>query len=131
MRRLTVLTGVHAVAEQAAKADDLVDEAIDVEHGRSEPLVTHAMMLRLELLKVKADLERGLEDFSLKLLEVRPRCSLGERAGRLTRTLGPRGGGTARRGGGLTPTKHGTPRMRETYRSSWRRLDDCGVLALR
>jgi hypothetical protein len=49
MRRLTVLTGVHAVAEQAARADDLVDEAIDVGHGRSEPLVTHAMMLRLEL----------------------------------------------------------------------------------
>jgi len=56
---------VQAVAEQAAKADDLVDEAIDVGHGRSDPLVTHAKMLRLELLNVKADLERELETFSL------------------------------------------------------------------
>jgi hypothetical protein len=56
---------VHTVAEQAAKADDLVEEAIGVGHGRSDPLVTHAKMLRLELLKVKADLERELEDFSL------------------------------------------------------------------
>jgi hypothetical protein len=54
---------VHAVAEQATKADDLVAEAIDIGHGRSDPLVTHAKMLRLELLKVKADLERELEDF--------------------------------------------------------------------
>jgi hypothetical protein len=52
-------------ADQAAKADDLVDEAIDVGHGRSDPLVVHAKMLRLELLKVKADLERELEDFVL------------------------------------------------------------------
>jgi hypothetical protein len=56
---------VHAGAEQAAKADDLVDEAIGVGHGRSDPLVVHAKMLRLELLKVKADLERELEDFVL------------------------------------------------------------------
>ena len=32
---------VHVVAEQAEKADDLVDEAIDVGHGRADPLVTH------------------------------------------------------------------------------------------
>jgi hypothetical protein len=56
---------VHTIAEQAAKADDLVDEAIEVGHGRSDPLVTHAKMLRLELLKVRADLERELEDFSV------------------------------------------------------------------
>jgi len=56
---------VHTVAEQAAKAEDLVDEAIGVGHGRSDPLVVHAKMLRLELLKVKADLERELEDFVL------------------------------------------------------------------
>lgn len=53
------------MADQARKADELVDEAIDVGHGRSDPLVTHAKMLRLELLKVKADLERELEDFVL------------------------------------------------------------------
>ncbi len=56
---------VHTIAEQAAKADDLVDEAIDVGHGRSHPLVVHAKMLRLELLKVKANLERELETWSL------------------------------------------------------------------
>jgi hypothetical protein len=56
---------VHAVAEQAAKADALIDEAIDVGHGRFDPLVTHAKMLRVELLNVKPDLERELEDFSL------------------------------------------------------------------
>jgi hypothetical protein len=62
---------VHTVAEQAAKADDLVDEAIEVGHGRSDPLVTHAKMLRLELLKVKADLERELEDFVLNCSKCR------------------------------------------------------------
>jgi hypothetical protein len=56
---------VHTIAEQAAKADDLFDEAIEVGHGRSDPLVVHAKMLRLELLQVKADLERELEDFVL------------------------------------------------------------------
>jgi hypothetical protein len=56
---------VHAVAEQALKADALVDEAIDIGHGRFDPLITHAKMLRLELLNVKADLERELEDFVL------------------------------------------------------------------
>jgi hypothetical protein len=55
---------VHAVTEQAAKADDLVNEAIEVGHGRSDLLVVHAKTLRLELLKVKA-LERELEDFVL------------------------------------------------------------------
>lgn len=48
-----------------SQADDLVDEAIEVGHGRSYPLVTHAKMLRLDLLKVKADLEHELEDFVL------------------------------------------------------------------
>ena len=63
---------VRVVAEQATKADALVDEAIDVGHGRADPLVTHAKMLRLELLNVKADLERELEDFSLNC----SRCGL-------------------------------------------------------
>ena len=31
-------------------------------HGRSDPFVTHAEMLRLELLNVKADPERELEE---------------------------------------------------------------------
>jgi AbiTii len=53
---------VHTVAEQAAKADDLVDEAAAA-GGGSHPVTIHAKMLRLELLNVKADLERELEDF--------------------------------------------------------------------
>jgi hypothetical protein len=55
---------VHTIAEQAAKADDLVKEAA-VAGGGDHPVTVHAKMLRLELLKVKADLERELEDFSL------------------------------------------------------------------
>lgn len=39
---------LQAITEQAAKADALVDEAIEVGHGRSNPLVTHATMLRLD-----------------------------------------------------------------------------------
>ena len=42
-----------------------MNEAIEVGHGRSDPLVVHAKMLRLELLNVKGDLERELEDFPL------------------------------------------------------------------
>jgi len=49
---------VHAVAEQAAKADDLIDEA-KAAGGGDHPVTVHAKMLRLELLKVKADLERA------------------------------------------------------------------------
>jgi hypothetical protein len=30
---------VHVVTEQVARADSLVDEAIEVGHGRSDPLV--------------------------------------------------------------------------------------------
>ncbi len=37
---------VHAVTEQARKADDLVDEAIATGLGRSDMLVVHAKMLR-------------------------------------------------------------------------------------
>jgi hypothetical protein len=50
---------VHAVAEQAVKADELVDEA-KAAGGGDHPVTVHAKMLRLELLKVKADLEREL-----------------------------------------------------------------------
>jgi hypothetical protein len=48
------------IAEQAAKADELVDEA-KAAGGGNHPVTVHAKMLRLELLKVKADLERELE----------------------------------------------------------------------
>ena len=62
---------VHTIAEQAAKADELVDEA-KAAGGGDHPVTVHAKMLRLELLKVKADLERELEDFSLNC----SRCGL-------------------------------------------------------
>jgi hypothetical protein len=56
---------VQSVTEQAVKADELVDEAIATGLARSDVLVVHAKMLRLELLKVKADLERELGTWSL------------------------------------------------------------------
>jgi hypothetical protein len=55
---------VRVVSEQAVKADDLVDEA-KAAGGGDHPVTVHAKMLRLELLKVKADLERELETWSL------------------------------------------------------------------
>ena len=55
---------VRTIAEQAAKAGELVDEATAAAGG-SHPVTIHAKMLRLELLHAKADLERELEDFSL------------------------------------------------------------------
>jgi hypothetical protein len=60
---------VHTIAEQAVKADELVDEA-KAAGGGDHPVTVHAKMLRLELLKVKA--ERELEDFSLNC----SRCGL-------------------------------------------------------
>ena len=38
----------------------ILDEALDAGLGGSHPVTVHAKMLRLELLKVKADLEREL-----------------------------------------------------------------------
>lgn len=51
---------VQTLSEQAAKADMLVDEALTAGLDGSHPLTVQAKMLRLELLKVKADLERDL-----------------------------------------------------------------------
>jgi hypothetical protein len=51
---------VEVVAEQAAKADALVDESLAAGLGGSHPVTVQAKMLRLELLNVKADLEREL-----------------------------------------------------------------------
>jgi hypothetical protein len=51
---------VRNLAEQAVKADELVDEA-KTAGGGDHPVTIHAKMLRLELLNVKADLERELE----------------------------------------------------------------------
>ena len=51
---------VHAIAEQAVKADDLVDELLAAGADASATIVVHARILRLELLKLKGDLEREL-----------------------------------------------------------------------
>lgn len=51
---------VRTLSEQAAAAGKLVDEAIDAGLNGSHPITVHAKMLRLELLKTKAALEREL-----------------------------------------------------------------------
>jgi hypothetical protein len=43
---------VHSIAEQAVKADELVDEA-KAAGGGDHPVTVHAKMLRLELLRVR------------------------------------------------------------------------------
>jgi hypothetical protein len=80
---------VRSVAEQAVKADELVDEA-RAAGGGDHPVTVHAKMLRLELLKVKADVERELGDVVAELQEVRSRHASGRRSRRLTRSLGTR-----------------------------------------
>jgi hypothetical protein len=80
---------VCTIAEQAAKADELVDEA-KAAGGGDHPVTVHAKMLRLELLKVKADLERELEDFSLNCSSAAWTCigCLGSASRRVTGLTG-------------------------------------------
>jgi hypothetical protein len=55
---------VATISKQAAKTSDLIDEAmyaLPADH----PVTIAAKMLRLELLRTKAELERGLSEFSL------------------------------------------------------------------
>lgn len=49
---------VRTVAEQAKNANAIVDEAHNAGLDGSHPVTLQAKMLRLELLNVKADLER-------------------------------------------------------------------------
>jgi hypothetical protein len=51
---------VRVISEQAASASAIVDEALDAGLDGSHPVTLQAKMLRLELLKVKADLKREL-----------------------------------------------------------------------
>jgi hypothetical protein len=51
---------VRAVAQQAAAASEIVDEALDAGLDGSHPATVQAIMLRRELLNMKADLEREL-----------------------------------------------------------------------
>jgi hypothetical protein len=56
---------VAAISEQAANASKVIDEAMDAGLPGDHPVTIAAQMLRLELLKSKAELERGLSEFSL------------------------------------------------------------------
>jgi hypothetical protein len=51
---------IWTLSEQAVAASGLVNEAIDAGLDGSHPITVHAKMLRLELLKTKAALEREL-----------------------------------------------------------------------
>src|SRR5262245_55821548 len=56
---------VRSISGEAAKTNDVIDEAIDAGLAADHPLTVTAKMLRLELLKTKAELERGLSEFVL------------------------------------------------------------------
>jgi hypothetical protein len=56
---------VAAISEQAANASKVFDEAMDAGIPADHAVTFAAKMLRLELLKTKAELERGLAEFSL------------------------------------------------------------------
>lgn len=64
---------VQAVADQAKKASAIVDEAHNAGLDGSHPVTLQAKMLRLELLNVKADLERELG----RLVPTAPRADNG------------------------------------------------------
>jgi hypothetical protein len=51
---------VRSIAEQAAKTNDVIDEAMETGLAADHPVTVTAKMLRLERLNVKADLERDL-----------------------------------------------------------------------
>jgi hypothetical protein len=55
---------IQAIAEQAVKADELVDQATSA-GGPDHPVAIQAKMLRLELISIKADVERQLGPWSL------------------------------------------------------------------
>jgi len=56
---------VHSISEQAANTSKIVDEAIEAGLPADHPVTVTAKMLRLELLQVKADLERELATWVL------------------------------------------------------------------
>ncbi len=58
--RETLERAVHVVSERARAASAIVDEALEASLDGSHPVTIPAKMLRLELLNVKADVEREL-----------------------------------------------------------------------
>jgi hypothetical protein len=51
---------VHSIAEQAANTNKVIDDAAYAGLAADHPVTLQAKLIRLELLKVKADLEREL-----------------------------------------------------------------------
>jgi hypothetical protein len=92
---------IRVIAEQAAKADKLVDEATDA-GGGSHPVTVHAKLLRLELLKVKAELEQSLGELVLN-------CSACGLDVHWVAGLGPQPGHWSHR----EPAPHGDPIFRD------------------
>jgi hypothetical protein len=84
---------VAAVAEQAAKADALIDELKAAGLPEDGP-VLQAKLIRLELLKVKGDLERELGRWLLDCRRCNRRVHWGCRDRGDAGTLGPRGAST-------------------------------------
>jgi hypothetical protein len=56
---------VHAIAQRANSASQIIDEAYAAGLPSDHPVTIQAKRLRLELLQIKGELERSLEDFSL------------------------------------------------------------------
>lgn len=56
---------VHSISEQAANTSKVVDEAMEAGLPADHPVTVAAKKLRLELLQVKADLERELATWVL------------------------------------------------------------------
>ena len=59
-RRDILERSVHAIAEQAANTNKVIDEAMEAGLPADHPVTIAAKQVRLELLRVKADLEREL-----------------------------------------------------------------------
>jgi hypothetical protein len=88
--RDTLERAVAGVTEQAAKAAALVDELQVAGLPQGGP-VLQAKLIRLELLKVKGDLERELEQWVLDCQRCNRRVHWGRRARGPAGPLGARG----------------------------------------
>jgi hypothetical protein len=65
---------VRRISEQAANTNRVVDEAMEAGLTADHPVTVAAKQVRLELLKVKADLERELETWSLNCTKCASTC---------------------------------------------------------
>jgi hypothetical protein len=91
---------IQRVTEQAANADTIVDEAMAAGLDGSDKDVVSTKMLRVELLSVKADLERELEKVVLD-------CAVCGKRVHYVGGLGVRVGHWAH----AEPAPHGTPTL--------------------